>query len=416
MRIAVFHQYYLAAGAPGGSRFNEFARLWCELGHEVTVITGMVNYTTGEARPEHAGRWIVRESDGPVDVWRCWVPPTYQKSRLGRSFGYFGWVASAATAALQIPKPDVIIATSPPLTAALPGYLAARLPWRDVPWVFEIRDLWPESLVGPGMLQAESPLVKLLYGLERFACTRSDAVNVLTPAFRENLVRRGLCPDAKIAFVPNGADVRLFAPAPRDNAARREFGWGDRTVALYAGAHGIANGLDQLVEAAALLKNRPDILLATVGDGNQRARLDGVIRDRGITNLVMHGPQPKDRMPEVVNASDIGLAVLQRTEMFKTVYPNKVFDYMACERPTVIAIDGVARELVCEQAGAGLFATPEDPRAIADAVIALADDPAKRAEMGARGRAWVLANATRDALARRYLDVLRAAIDRRAAR
>lgn len=414
MKIAVFHQYYLTAGAPGGSRFNEFARFWCEAGHEVTVITGMVNYTTGEAPPQYKGRWIVREKDGPVDVWRCWVPPTYQAGKLGRSLGYFGWVASAATAALRIPKPDVVIATSPPLTASLPAYLAARLPWRDVPWVFEIRDLWPESVIGPGMLSAESPITKALYGLERFACTHADTVNVLTPAFRENLIARGLVPDARIAFVPNGADVRLFNPGPRDNDARRRFGWGDRTVALYAGAHGVANALTQLIDAAALLKDRKDILLATVGDGNERAVLTQRARERGVDNFVMHGAQPKDAMPDIVNACDIGVAVLQRKEMFKTVYPNKVFDYMACERPTVIGIDGVARSLVCDQARAGLFAEPEDPRAIADAIVKLADAPALRAEMGARGRQWVLENATRDALAQRYLDVLEGLVRGRA--
>lgn len=408
MRIAVFHQYYLTAGAPGGSRFNEFARLWCERGHEVTVITGMVNYTTGEAPPEYKGRWIVREQDGPVEVWRCWVPPTYQAGKFGRSLGYFGWVASAATAAMRIAKPDVVIATSPPLTASLPAYLAARLPWRDVPWVFEIRDLWPESVIGPGMLSAESPITRALYGLERFACTRADVVNVLTPAFRENLLARGLAPEARISFVPNGADVRLFRAGDRHNPARERLGWGGRTVALYAGAHGVANALTQLIDAAALLKDRRDILIATVGDGNERALLTE--RARGVENFVMHGAQPKDAMPEVVNACDIGLAVLQRKEMFKTVYPNKVFDYMACERPTVIGIDGVARELVCEQAQAGIFAEPEDPRALADAIVKLADDPALRAEMGARGRRWVLENATREALAQRYLDVLEGAL------
>lgn len=118
------------------------------------------------------------------------------------------------------------------------------------------------------------------------------------------------------------------------------------------------------------------------------------------------GPQPKERMPDFVNAADVGAAVLQRNETFRTVYPNKVFDYMACERPTLLAIDGVARELVCDQAQAGVFAEPENPEAIAKAILQLADDPAGRERMGRNGRAWVLANATREGLARKYLAIL----------
>jgi glycosyltransferase involved in cell wall biosynthesis len=403
VRILVVHQYYLFPGQPGGSRFNELARLWSASGHQVTVIAGTVNYSTGEIPAEYRRRWMVTEQDGAVRVIRCHVPASYGKSYAGRMWAFFGFTLSAATAALRAPGADVVVATSPPLVAALPGWLAARL--RRAKLVFEIRDLWPESAVTTGVLRSDSMLTKVLYGLERWACKTADAINVLTPAFRDDLVRRGLASEQDIVFVPNGADVEAFSPGPRDNAFRREHGWKDRFVVLYAGAHGRANALDQLIDTAVKLKARQDILIASVGDGGDRMRLMEKTQALGLANLQFLGPVAKERMPEVVRACDAGAAVLQNNPTFRTVYPNKVFDYMACEKPTVLAIDGVARTLVCDEAKAGLFAPPEDSSALAAVITRLADDQPLCKTLGASGRAWVLANATREALADRYLDI-----------
>ncbi|EYF03873.1 glycosyltransferase family 4 protein [Chondromyces apiculatus] len=412
MEIVVFHQYYLGPGQPGGSRYNELARLWSDAGHQVTVVAGTLNYTTGETPPEYRGRWILETHDGPVRVLRCHVPSTYRDSYAGRMWAFFGFTAAACTAVLRVPSADVVIGTSPPLTIAIPAYLLSRL--KAAPFVFEIRDLWPESAITTGVLREGSALSRLLYGLERWGCRVADKVNVLTPAFRESLLRRGLATDGKIVFVPNGADAEQFTPGLRDNDVRRRLGWGDRFVVMYAGAHGRANAVGQLLDAAALLRDRPDILLVTVGDGAERARLDALARSRGLDNVMFCGPQPKEDMPAFVRACDVGAAVLQNNPTFRTVYPNKVFDYMACERPTLLAIDGVARTLVCDDARAGVFATPEDPEALAAAIRQMADDPAGAAEMGRNGRAWVLANATRQALAQRYLGILEGLVHDRA--
>ena len=413
MNIVIFHQYYLEPGEPGGSRFNELARLFSEAGHRVTVVAGTLNYTTGKTPERYRGRWITRIQDGPVDVVRCHVPPTYSRSYAGRMLAFFGFTASACTAALCLADADVVIGTSPPLVVIFPAWLAA---WRlGAPLVFEIRDLWPESAVTTGALRPDAPLTRLLYGIERWACRVADRINVLTPAFREDLVRRGLAPAEKIVFVPNGADVQRFRPGPRANAVRAELGWGDRFVVLYAGAHGRANAVGQLLDAAERLRDRPDLLIASVGDGPERAGLEAAARARGLSNVMFCGPQPKERMPDFVNAADVGAAVLQDNPTFRTVYPNKVFDYMACERPTLLAIDGVARELVCGAARAGVFAKPEDGDALAAAIRALAADPEGCRAMGARGRAWVLENATREALAARYLGILEGVVQAGAA-
>jgi glycosyltransferase involved in cell wall biosynthesis len=407
MKILVVHQYYLGPGEPGGSRFNEMARFWKAAGHDVTVVAGSLNYTTNEVPERLRGRWTVRGVEEGVMVWRCYVPASYGRSYPGRMWAFFGFTLSAVTAVLRAARADVIVATSPPLVTAIPGWMAARLRRRRAPWIFEIRDLWPESAVTTGVLKPDGLLTRLLYSLERWACRSATRVNVLTPAFRDDLVARGLAPEKKIAFIPNGADVEAFRPGPRDNDVRRQFGWGDRTVFLYAGAHGRANAVGQLLEAAEGLRHRADILIATVGDGPERADLQSEARRRGLANILFHGAQAKARMPDCVNACDVGVAVLKNSPTFRTVYPNKVFDYMACERPTLLAIDGVARRLVCDEARAGLYAPPEDGPALARAMIQMADDREERAAMGRRGLAWVMANATRESLARRYLDLMR---------
>ena len=412
MKILIVHQHYLMPGQPGGSRYNELARLWSEAGHDVTVVAGNVNYNTGERPATYQGTWTYRERDGAVDVWRCHVPRSYGRSYLGRMWAFLGFTASAATAALRAGRHDVVIGTSPPLVVVVPALLASRLRRRRIPWVFEVRDLWPESAITTGVLSKESPLTRLLFAMERIACRDAAAINVLTPAFREDLLQRGLADDGKIVFVPNGADLSMFSPGPRDNEARAGLGWGDRFVVMYAGAHGRANALTQLIDTAERLRGRPDVLIACVGDGPERAELVVEAARRGLTNISFHGPQPKERMPAIVNAADAGCAVLQNNPTFRGVYPNKVFDYMACARPTVLGIDGVARKLVCDEAQAGVFGEPENPDSLAAAILRLADAPEAARAMGERGRAWVTANASREALAERYLGILeRLAVD-----
>ncbi len=406
MKITIVHQYYLMPGQSGGARFNEMARMWSEKGHQVTVICGTVDYTSGSSPEKYRGRWVTREQDGAVEVYRCHVPASYSKSFLGRKWAFLGFTLSASTAALMVPRPDVVIATSPPLIAVLPGWITARWRMRPVPWIFEMRDLWPESAVTTGVLKANALLTRMLYALERWGARTATAINVLTPAFREDLLERGLATSEKIHFVPNGADVEMFEPGPRENQVRRDFGWGDKFVAMYAGAHGLANAVGQLVNTAAELKDRPDILIACVGDGPERKRLEAEAQARGLDNIRFYGAQPKTSMPAITRACDVGLAVLQNNPTFRTVYPNKVFDYMSCARPSLLAIDGVARKLVCDDAQAGLFAEPENAKAIAAALRQLADDPGMCVRMGESGRAWVLQNASRSGLAEKYLGIL----------
>jgi glycosyltransferase involved in cell wall biosynthesis len=410
VKILVLHQFYLAPGDPGGSRFNELAKLWAHAGHDVTVIAGNLNYATGLRTEGTRGRWLTRQADGAVAVVRCHVPASYNSGLIGRLWAFLGFTLSSSTAVLRERRPDIVIATSPPLNIAVPGVLAARARFRGARWVFEVRDLWPESAVTTGVMRREALLTRFLYRLERWACANADRINVLTPAFKDDLISRGLTTAGKVFFVPNGVDVDAFTPGSRDNEVRRALGWGDDFVALYAGAHGRANALHQLIDAAAALKDQAGVRIVSVGDGPERIGLAQAVKARGLTNIQFIGSQPKSRMPWLVNAADAGLAVLQANPTFKTVYPNKVFDYMACARPTVLAIDGVARTLVCHEADAGLFAEPENGAQIAARIREFVNDPPLAGRLGSNGRAWVVNHASRDVLAKRYLQELQACI------
>ncbi|QDG51674.1 glycosyltransferase family 4 protein [Persicimonas caeni] len=408
MKIVVIHQYFLRPEEGGGSRFNEMTRFWVEQGHEVTVIAGQVHYATGEKPAEYKGKMVVEEWQDGVRVLRAYTPSTFHQSILGRmwAFGGFGLGASLALMT-HIDDADVVLATSPSLLVLVPGLLAKSL--RGWPLIFEVRDLWPESAVSTGVLSETSPVTQFAYWLEETGYRAADKINVLTPAFRQNIVERGLAGLDKISFIPNGADVDLFTPGPADPDVRERYGWQDKFVVLYAGAHGIANHLWQLIDAAEILRERgrDDIILASVGNGPQKADLIAETESRGLTNMQWLDAVSKTEMPGLLRAADVGAAVLKRVDTFKTVYPNKIFDYMACARPTLLAIDGVAREVIEEQAESGIFVEPERPEELADTVEWMVEHPDELRQMGERGRRFVEENFARPKLAARYLEVMK---------
>jgi len=404
MNILVIHQQFLRPDEGGGSRFNEFSRLWSEAGHRVTVVAGQTSYTTGKRSLEYRRHWVHREHVGDVTVLRAYTPEAEMTSFVSRLWNFFCFMFSALWAVfLLAPKPDVIIATSPQLIVAVPGVLGAA--FRRCPLVFEVRDLWPETGVTMGAIRRGSLFERGLSCLEAWTYRRAAAVNVLTPAFKDSIVSRGLAAPEKIWFIPNGADAwRRPSDAVRDEI-RQRYGWQGKFVALYAGAHGIANDLTQLVRAGDALREDSRIHLVTVGAGAELAGLREEVRRRGLDNVTFLGPVPKTEMPGILAAADVGLAVLKKCDTFKTVYPNKVFDYMSMRLPVIIAIDGVARKLVAD-AEAGIFVEPDDAEALAGAVVWLRDNKEAAAEMGRKGERYVREHFDRAALAREYIQAM----------
>ena len=416
MRIVLVHQFYLRPGEGGGSRFNEMVRWWQARGHEVRVIAGQVSYTSGD-RAQDLG--VLHEEDGEHGerVYRVYTPGTYQKGVLGRawSVGGFALGAMGVFARECLRWADVVVVTSPPLTVGVfPLWIKVLSGWR-LPVAFEVRDLWPESAVATGALAEGSAMTRALYGLEALAYRVSDVVVPLTPAIARSIVTRELKDAASVIEIPNGADEYMLEPVVNGGAReqlREEYGWGDKFVVLYAGAHGVANDLVQVLDAAQAAMDAhlgDEILWVLVGDGPQKRFLKKESEDRGLSNVEWRASVGRVEVKRLFDAADCGVAVLKRTETFKTVYPNKIFDTMSRGRPVCFGVDGVARELI-EGAGAGLFFEPGDGEDFFRQVNYLRSHPEEAQHMGVLGRELVQARFSRRMLALEYLDVLGALV------
>jgi glycosyltransferase involved in cell wall biosynthesis len=403
MRILFLSQYFPPEPGAPAARVSELARAWVRTGHEVTVLTAMPNHPTGVVPPEYRGRALVRERWHGVDVVRTWIYAAPNKGRVRRSLAYASYAASAMLwGQMHTRAPDVVIATSPQLLCAGAGAVAARA--HGVPFVFEVRDLWPESIVAVGALPAEHPVVRGLTKVEEALYRAARAIVVVTDSFRTRLVERGVHAD-KLHVVKNGVDLGRFLPLPRETALRASLGWDDKIIAGYVGTHGMAHGLDAVLDVAKGMASDARLRFLFVGEGAERARLEARARAEGIDNARFLGALPRDRMTEVYATLDIALVTLRRTELFTTVLPSKIFEIAAMERPIILSVDGEARAVV-EASGGGMFVPPEDVGAMSEAIARLAGDPAARERMGRSARTYVVREFDRETLARGYLDVL----------
>jgi len=271
--------------------------------------------------------------------------------------------------------------------------------------LFEVRDLWPESAIDTGVL-TNKYLIKLSYWLERKSYKTAKWINVLTPVFEKALIEKKQIPPDIISMIPNGADLDIIKPGPADNWVRQKHNLRQKFVVTYVGAHGVANALTQLIESAQILKDKdPDVRIMLVGNGMQKPMLLEEAKRRNLPNVVFVDQVSKAQIGDYINASDVCTAVLKKCDTFKTVYPNKVFDYMAAAKPIIIGIDGAARKLIAD-ANAGIYAEPENPQQFAGAVLKLKQDPQLRTQLGRNGLNFAKKNFDRKILAQKYLDIL----------
>src|ERR1700685_150617 len=413
MKILYVSQYFPPEiGAPAG-RAAELSRLWAEDGHEVTVLTGFPNHPTGIVPPKYRRqfrRLIARETYHGVNVVRTWLLPFPNRKAYERILNYSSFCISAAATGIFLHQPEVVIATSPQLLVGLSGWWLARC--NAVPFVFEVRDLWPESLAAVGVSSHNSPLHRSLAKIAGFLYRRCDRLVVVTSAFKEYLVEHWRGPEGKIFVVENGVETSLFSRLAPNAALRRTLGTEGKFVVSYIGTMGNAHRLETLLEAATLLRDKaPEVLFLLVGEGAEKARIVSLAHSRGLTNVRFVGQQPREKIPAFITASDTCVVLLKKSELFKTVLPTKLLEFMSCARPVILGVDGHARR-VMEQANAGIFIPPEDSLALAEAIIRLAADPALRESLGRNGRQHVLQHFSRQQTAGIYLDVLQDLLER----
>ena len=410
MNILLIHQYFLEEDDPGGSRWNEFSRIWTAEGHTVTVLAGMMHYNGHQKRAEYKGKYFAKKKQGDADVWRCHVSEAYNKSFLGRLWGYFSFMFSALYAGLFKVKGkyDVVIVTSPPLFVGITGYLISRL--RRMPFVFEVRDLWPESAIDTGVLTNKF-LIKLAYWVEAFIYRTARLINVLTPAFYNALRDKKGIPESKLIQISNAADFSLSEKLLRDfdrDAFRKEHAMDGHFVITYVGAHGVANHLEQVLDAGQALADT-NVLFLLIGQGMEKERLMKLAAERKMTNVRFLDAVPKAEVFRYILASEMGASVLKRVDTFKTVYSNKTFDYMSCKRPILMAIDGVSRELV-EVAGAGVYVEPENTGEYDRIIRQYLADPDRITREGESGYKYARGNFDREVLAKKYLEHIKTVV------
>ena len=400
MHILLIHQAFAALDEPGGTRHHEFARSLAAQGHHVTIIASPVSYLTGDSTPtERGAEW---EKGEGVRVIRAYTYHALHKSFVHRVFSFVSFMASSFFIGLGVKNVDLVWGTSPPIFQGFTAWLLARL--KRVPFLFEVRDLWPLFAIAVGVLR-NSILIKLSLWLERFLYRRADRVIVNSPGYVTHVTERGA---RRVELVPNGADPQMFDPADGGLAFRSANHLEDKFILLYAGAHGLSNDLGVVLEAAKILQDGQvarEVIIVFLGDGKEKTTLQKQASSMGLTNVLFLPPVPKTGMAGILAGADACLAILKPLEEYKTTYPNKVFDYMAAGRPVVLAIDGVIREVV-EAAGCGIIAQPGNPAALVESIKTLAADPGRSRKMGLEGRKYLEEHFSRDKIAEKLLDLL----------
>jgi glycosyltransferase involved in cell wall biosynthesis len=400
--LIVTHYFPPEIGAPQ-ARLSELAAHWAEEGDDVTVLTGMPNHLTGIIPPEYRGRVRTSEHQDGYRIVRTWLYATPNEGMVNKTLGHLSFMLSGLLLGVRATGgADAVVVSSPTFFSIFTVWALAKL--KRARLVVEVRDLRPGIFIELGVL-TNRWLIHVLETLELSAYLAADKVVVVSEGFRDNLVQRGV-PDEKVVVIRNGVDLNRFGAANDDHESVRErLGAApDQTLVLYVGAHGISHGLSSIADAAAEPRHAP-VRFAFVGEGAAKPDLQRRVEELGLNGQVtLHPGVPREEVPGLLAAADICLVPLRDVPLFSTFIPPKIFEYFAAEKCVVGAVRGEPAQILKE--GGAVVVQPEDPTALAEAVAELANDPQRRNQMGAHGRAYVEEHFDRRTLARRYQDVL----------
>jgi glycosyltransferase involved in cell wall biosynthesis len=399
MKVLYFHQHFTTPSVGGATRSYEFSRKLIERGHKVTLVCGE---TAKLDLPSTESKDVFRGDIDGIDVIQIKIPYSNNDGIAKRAFTFIKFAWKGIQVAMKEDY-DLLFATSTPLTAGLPGIWMKWFSIKKSKFVFEVRDLWPEL---PKALGMKNPI--LLWGmsvLEKLSYKKADGCIGLSPGICEGIKR--IVPEKKIELIPNGCDLDIFRPGNRENLQLNGVSPID-TVAVFTGAHGIANGLESVLDMASVLKqkNRNDIKITFIGDGKVKSDLVKRANDEGLDNCRFFDPVPKTVLNKIVSSADIGLMVLKNVPAFYYgTSPNKFFDYIASGLPVVNNYPGWLSDMIIEN-NCGLVVPPDNAEAFADAIIELADSPEKRKVMGVNSRSLAEKQFSRDDLACRFVKFL----------
>lgn len=404
MRILFLSHYFPPEVNAPASRTFEHCRHWVDQGHEVTVVTCVPNHPRGRVYEGYKNKLKSLENIEGIRVIRLWTYITANEGFLKRTLGYISYMAAVTLYIPFLPKSDVVLSTSPQFFNGLAGYLVSRL--KRIPWVLEIRDLWPESILAVGAIKNKKAIAMLEW-LELFAYKKCTHIVPVTDAFKKYMIGKGIN-ENKITVVKNGVDLAFYDAldeSPVDELPDDFERLQGKFVAAYVGTHGMAHHLETILEAAELLQNEPDIVFLMVGEGSEADKLRELRDTRKLDNVVMVGQLAKDSMPAVWRISDLSLVLLKKLDLFKTVIPSKIFESMAMKKPIVIGVQGESQGII-EAANAGAAIEPENASQLAEKVRMFYNNKDLYQKSAESGRLYVSKNYDRKHLATRLLSVL----------
>jgi glycosyltransferase involved in cell wall biosynthesis len=402
MRILFFTHYFPPEVNAPANRTHEHCREWVRAGHEVHVITCVPSHPRGVPFPGHHRGWYQPEQIDGITVHRVWTLLAPNSGVIKRTMNFLSFMPTAIWRALRLGGFDIIIGTSPQFFCAVATWMAATL--KQTPWVFELRDLWPESIEAVGAGRAYMPL-QLLHRLEMRMYRSARMVACLSHAFLDNLASRGIS-RSKMVFVPNGVDAAFWKTGSRDAGRTALQAGPDELLVSYIGTVGMAHDLGTILDVAARVKaERTDVRFVIVGDGAELPTLRERASREGLTNVTFTGLVPRERIPDYLAASDVSLVTLKRSDVFKAVLPSKMFESMAAATPILLAVEGEAQQILM-RSGGGATAMPGDASSIASALAIMLRNVECRRAMGAAGAQFVEQEFSRTAWARRYIAAL----------
>ena len=403
MRIQFVSNYFPPEVNAPATRLDEHARQWVRDGHDVEVLVSVPNFPEGEVYDGYENEFT-RETRHGIDVRRVPMYVSANEGTILRTLSYVSFMLSAIWYARKSPTPDVVVATSPQFFAAVAGWWIAR--YHGVPFVLEIRDLWPESIVAVGAMERNA-VIRLLERIERFLYRQANQIVVVTDAFKQSIAAKGI-PEDKIKVLKNGVDLDRWDESldhHKLDQMRRDHDLDGKFVASYIGTIGMAHRADVLLEAA-MRCDEPDVVFLVVGAGAQREALEQRHRNVHAPNFRLLDKVPKADVPYLLALSDVSVVHLRDSDLFKTVIPSKIFESMATRTPIVLGVRGETRAII-EEAEAGVFFPPEDADALADAVVQLKRNPSRHAELAQNAYEYVHAHFDRTDLAREYAALLK---------
>ena len=401
MHILFLSHYFPPESNAPASRTYENCRRWVRRGHKVTVITCVPNVPDGVVYDGYKNRLRQREVVDGINVVRVWTYVAANRGRIRRTLNYISYMFSAIFFSLFVRKPDVIVATSPQFFCGWAGVIASRL--RRVPFILEIRDIWPDSIVAVGALRNRR-IVRILEWLELKMYAAAKHIITVGKSYKQVLIEKGV-PAEDISIITNGFDCDIFYPRESDEKVRQRYNLNGEFVCSYVGTIGMACGLEVVLHTAKLLKNRQrnDIKFLLVGAGATKEQLRRQALEENLDNIVFVERQDREAIPRILSVADACLVHLRRSDHFKTVFPSKILEATAMAKPTILGVEGYAAQFLRE-ADAGICIEPENADQLAEAVENLADDPELCRSLGQAGREYVTKHHDRDNLASEYLD------------